>query len=263
MVLNGAVYPATTKIRHLVAYSDNTNTTNNDLGDAFNFTPTRATSALVPFAYIAFYADMNNNTNYDPGEPSVSSPTFKVLPLNQLAFTYDVSSLITPALTVADVQAAVDLGVKRLRMRDSEDDFRAAVKITVTAAATPVFTPGSSHPDPIVGGTTGENDNFGDMGTNYIRFISGWVDAAGIATLKKGQTEFSNDSKVIVAWPGKADDTIVHEIGHTLLVKKGVLGHNDSDTMNIMHGGVVDSPPGRDAASNKLSQFEADTYSGL
>ncbi len=122
--------------------------------------------------------------------------------------------------------------------------------------ANEVYTPTSSRPGGIRAGTSDQNDLFSDMPDKCIRFVSGWFDNNGNQTTQKGQGDVGGEKKALVAWSIMADDTIVHEIGHTL-----GLSHNDDDTMNIMHGGENDSPPGRDAASNKLTSGEADKFS--
>ena len=124
-----------------------------------------------------------------------------------------------------------------------------------------VYTPSSSHPDVIRTGTSDSSDIFDDpnMPDNNIRLITGWVDKdSGDSTDHKGLTDSITRKKAVVAWSIMAVDTIVHEIGHILL-----LSHYDDDTMIIMHGGKEDAPPGRDPSSNKLTRDQANTFSGL
>jgi hypothetical protein len=262
VVLVGATYPAST---------------GGAAGSFFTFTP----SGNSNDARIRFYDDANHDNDWDLGEVCIVSPQFKVKPLNVLNFTYDISAALVPGefpagnqafqyqARIAKVRDAVSAGVKRLRMRNSEDDFRAAVNIIFTPhvyflSGTEIFTPVSPSHDPIREGTTDQNDNFNEMQGNSIsiRFITGWVNTSGVSTGQRGLTD-NVGNRAIVSWLDMGVTTIVHEIGHILFGP----GHNDSDTMNIMHTGPKESAdlgiPGPDPNQNKLSLNEANKYSGV
>ena len=208
---------------------------------------------------------MNLNTKWDSTEPYVTTPLIQIAPLRQLTFTYDASTAIaTSGLSVADVQAAVDKGVKRLRMKDSAGDFRAAVNITAVAAAAPTFSPSSSLRDP-VRNNSDENAHFTVMPIDFIRFVNEWENPGPLAG-KRGASSFEGliESKIkaLVSWKNKDDVTIVHEIGHCIM---SVMDHVLTDKMNIMAPGPKEGGPtsARDAAANKLNAQQANSYSGL
>jgi VCBS repeat-containing protein len=211
-------------------------------------------------AFVRFYYDGNNNSQYDVGEQKKDSPDFRVVAINALSFTFDISNDIlafrpmTVAQRLAAVQQAVDTGVNLLRTKNSATDYRAAVTIVMSAAAGPteIFTPNASRPDPISatdvnadGRADDAQTHFNDMPSSRIRFVNNFVN-------QRGEADDIPGSKAIVDWNAMRADTIVHEIGHTL-----GLSHTGT-TMNVMREGLT-----RAVGSNELEQSQADKYSGL
>ena len=257
IVMTGGLYGPNTVIRAAIFYSGA------QLGGGGGIVQSSGTTVdWTPYgdsdaALIKFYADANNSGTWEMSEAFIDTTGFKVKPLNALAFTFDLSNQITDfqTMTISDrrqaVQDAVDGGVKLLRVKNSQSDFRAAVTITVSAKNSPneIFQAGSLPagytgpllPDAIK--TVAESDrHFINMDNYNIRFVSDYVGKRGAA----------KENNIIVDWNDMFPDTIVHEIGHTL-----GLSHSGT-TMHIMRDGAD-----RSNSANLLSENDANKFSGL
>jgi hypothetical protein len=179
----------------------------------------------------SFYLDCNGNGQLDAFESIISSPIFYVQ--NKKVSTFNTvysSELAAPTLNQVSsyYKSAADVALKR----DSADDWRACVQFNLGTLG-----PGTG-PDPV---------DLHWWSGNYDDWTEQEHDVTLVEVLE-GAIGFTYTGKILIDWDDGPHDTFTHEVGH----KEG-LGHNDTDTRNIMH---TDAP----SPTTRLTEGEADHF---
>ena len=178
-----------------------------------------------------FYADWNCDGEIEDTEPRLWSPVFQVVPVNVCGLSVEASTAILPPgyPTLTQVQAKLDDACGVGNKRDSQEDYRACIKLTASSLAT--FTPAVGiRPDPCL--TSDAVDLHFNSSCDLVLVQD--MTAVGIV----GRANFSKH-RMVVALNAAHPREILHEFGHLCGFFTG-LGHDDTS------GYVMHQPPDGD-----------------
>lgn len=191
--------------------------------------------------YIYWYNDFDGDNGHDsfwPSEPVKESPEFWVMNKKNYSIKVETSDLIA----TGSLAGIFDDASKLLIKKDSQNDYRACVELSIASQAQ--FTSGPTRPDPILWNDRSQARLHYDV--TDIVFLNDIIGAGGVCW-------DADWSKIIIGWNSGGNDwrarALAHEFGH------GVgLDHAGHSSPQIMHAGYLTSP------DVELSKSDAPAY---
>jgi len=167
-------------------------------------------------AYVSFYVDENNSGDWNFGEDYVNSPQFEVVPWASHSLTFEVSSLIpsskipnTIAGRTAWAQQLADSELPVVQIRQSEDDWRSPINLTMVPFNDAQFIVSPSRPDQAA---QYDVDLHLDAGANVVfTFFLVWCRESLFQTIA---AEGCSDSDASAVTYDADQYTFIHEVGH-------------------------------------------------
>jgi hypothetical protein len=226
-------------------------------GGAFDYTFSAVNLAKWDSGHVEFYIDRNGDGQFNPGEPRNTSPTFFVLQPKVYAFGVWYSSKVAtdPSGRISD---ELSTGTRLLISRDSDDDWRAVVRLRLKPGQPYMFAAGPDMPDPPL--NMDEVKKLYATPPNWtIIVVSDFFREGATENFRIGQLLGTND-EIVYSMANTIPAVLAHEVGHIAgnTWPGDGFGHNTDQSGNyIMTSGDI-----KVGTRDLLTDDEARKYDG-